>query len=161
MSALAIRPAVAGDAGLILTLLRELAEYESLLHLFKVTEDAVRRDFFGAQPLCRCELAFEGEAPVGVMTWFWTYGSFSAARGIHLEDLFVRPAHRGKGTGKALLAHLARRAVESGANAVQWSVLDWNKPSIAFYESLGARPPEGWLTYRLAGEALKTLAGPQ
>jgi GNAT superfamily N-acetyltransferase len=104
-------------------------------------------------------LAFEGATPVGVASWYWIYASFAATRAIYLEDLFVRPATRGKGYGKALLAHLAKTAVDAGASRVDWSVLDWNKPSIDFYDSLGAKPHDGWLVYRLEGEALRKLGG--
>jgi GNAT superfamily N-acetyltransferase len=92
------------------------------------------------------------------MTWYWTYTSFAAARGVYLEDLFVRPQHRGKGYGKNLLAHLARGAVAAAASRIEWSVLTWNRPSIEFYEQLGARQPDDWFIYRLSGEALSELA---
>jgi GNAT superfamily N-acetyltransferase len=157
MSELSIRRAHAGDEALIVALLRELADYEKLLDVFHITEDVVRRDYLGAQPLVQCDLAFEGEEPVGVMTWYWTYSSFAAKRSIYLEDLFVRKAARGRGHGKALLVHLARTGAQVGAHRVEWSVLDWNTPSIEFYDSLGARPVQGWYVYRLEGDALKKL----
>ena len=157
MTAMTIRRAVAGDEGLVLALLRELADYEKLLDVFHITEDVIRRDYLGAEPLCHADLAFEGDAPVGIATWYWKYASFRARRLIHLEDLFVRPACRGKGYGVALLAHMARKAVAADG-AVDWFVLDWNKPSIDFYDSMGARPIAGWLSYRLEGEAAKALA---
>jgi GNAT superfamily N-acetyltransferase len=153
-----IRKARAGDEEIILTLLTELAEYEKLMHAFKITREVIARDYLGERPLCNCDVAFEGETPVGVASWYWTYTSFAAARGIYLEDLFVRPQFRGKGYGKAFLAMLAKHAREAGASRVEWSVLDWNKPSIEFYESLGAKPHDGWLTYRLQGDALAKLA---
>jgi diamine N-acetyltransferase len=146
-----------GEEELILALLRELAEYEKLLDVFHVTAAVIRRDYLGAQPLLQCDLAFEGDAPAGIATWYWKYSSFAATRAIYLEDLFVRPAFRGRGYGKALLAHLARTAVDAGANAVDWSVLDWNQPSIDFYESIGARRHDGWYVYRLEGAAMKAL----
>ncbi|MBV9044652.1 MAG: GNAT family N-acetyltransferase [Alphaproteobacteria bacterium] len=157
MAALSIRKAREGEEGLILTLMRELAEYEKLLDVFHVTEEVIRRDYLCAQPLLNCDLAFEGETPVGVATWYWMYASFAAKRALYLEDLFVRPAFRGKGYGKALLTHLAQTAVAADAARVDWSVLDWNKPSIEFYDSLGARPVKGWYTYRLEGTALQAL----
>jgi len=157
MAELLIRRAQPGDEALVLTLLRELADYEKLLDVFHITEDVVRRDYLGAHPLVQCELAFEGNEPVGVMTWYWTYSSFAAKRSIYLEDLFVRKAARGRGHGKALLVHLAKTGAQVGAHRVEWSVLDWNKPSIEFYDSLGARPVQGWYVYRLEGDALKTL----
>ena len=159
VSEFSIRAAKMGDEGLILTLLRELADYEKLLDVFHVTQEVICRDYLGAQPLLQCDLAFEGSAPAGIMTWYWTYASFAARRAIYLEDLFVRPVHRGKGYGKTLLTYLARRGAEAGAQRLEWSVLDWNKPSIEFYDGLGARPVSGWYIYRLEGEALKKLGG--
>lgn len=143
---------------MILALLTELAAYEKLLDIFKITREVISRDYLSAQPLCNCDLGFEGDRPVGVGTWYWTYTSFAAARGIYLEDLFVRPEFRGRGYGKAFLVHLAKQAVAADASRVEWSVLDWNKPSIEFYELLGARRHDGWSGYRLTGEALKKLA---
>ncbi len=151
-----IRPAKAGDAGLILALLHELAVYEKLQDRFHITEAVIARDYFGAQPLIACDLAFEGDKPVGVASWYRIYASFAAKRGIYLEDLFVRPEFRGRGYGKKLLATLARRA---DGGHVDWSVLDWNKPSIDFYESIGAKASNGWTVYRLSGAALEDLAG--
>ena len=152
-----IRRARAGDEALALALLRELAEYEKLLDKFHITEEIIRRDYFRAEPLLNCELVFEGDKPAGIATWYWTYSSFAARRGIFLEDLFVRPQFRGKGWGKALLAHLAREAVKANAKHIEWSVLDWNEPSIEFYESIGAERNKGWYNYRLEGDALRAL----
>jgi len=158
MADFTIRAAKNGDQDLILALLYELADYEKLLDRFHVTKDVVLRDYFGEAPLCHCDLAFEGDAPAGIATWYWIYNSFAAKRCIYLEDLFVRPAFRGKGYGKTLLTYLAKAATDAGAGGVQWAVLDWNKPSIDFYDSLGARRVDGWYTYRLEGEALKGVA---
>jgi GNAT superfamily N-acetyltransferase len=157
-SPLTIRAAKAGDEDLILALLHELAVYEKLTHAFRITRAVITRDYLCERPLIECDLAFEGETPVGIATWYWIYGSFAAARGVYLEDLFVRPEFRGHGAGKALLAGLAKRALTGGAGRVEWSVLDWNKPSIEFYDSLGARQIDGWFVYRLSGEALEDLA---
>jgi diamine N-acetyltransferase len=157
MDKFSIRLGHLGDEALIFQLLRELAEYEKLLEKFHVTQEVIRRDYLGGQPLLNCDLAFEGGVPAGIATWYWNYSSFAAKRAIYLEDLFVRPEFRGKGYGKALLAHLARTAVAAGALCVDWSVLDWNKPSIEFYDSLGAKPVTGWYVYRLEGEALDSL----
>ena len=159
MAGYQIRGARAGDENAILALLTELAEYEKLMPAFKITAEVIRRDYLCAQPLLNCDLVLEGDALAGVASWYWKYSSFATTRAIYLEDLFVRPAFRGRGYGKALLAHLAKTAVAAGANAVDWSVLDWNKSSIEFYDSLGARPNDGWLYYRLAGEALNKLGG--
>jgi len=158
MSSFSIRQARAGDAALVVKLLHELAEYEKLLDKFTITEAVVARDYFCDLPLLQCDIAYEGEAPIGIATWYWTYSSFAARRGIFLEDLFVRPSARGKGFGKALLAHLAKTAVAAGSGHVEWEVLDWNKPSIDFYESLGAKRGQGWFNYRLSDDALKDLA---
>lgn len=155
---LTIRTARKGDEDLVFTLMHELADYEKLLRSFKVTREVIARDYLGERPLLNCELAFEGARPVGVMTWYWTYTSFAAARGIYLEDLYVRPDTRGKGYGKSLLAYLAKEAVRAAASRIEWSVLTWNRPSIDFYESLGARQPDGWFIYRLADAALERLA---
>ncbi len=156
---LTIRPARKGEEALILSLLTELADYEKLLDKFHITLDVIRRDYLGEQPLLKCDLAFDGEAPAGMASWYWMYSSFAAKRAIYLEDLFVRPAFRGKGYGKSLLAHLARTAVQAGAERIDWSVLDWNKPSIDFYEGIGARAVTGWYVYRLEAEALQRLGG--
>jgi GNAT superfamily N-acetyltransferase len=157
MDEFSIRRSRSGDEALILQLLLELAEYEKLLEKFHINEDVIRRDYLGTQPLLNCDLAFENEKPAGIATWYWNYSSFAAKRAIYLEDLFVRPSVRGKGFGKRLLAHLAKTAAAAGARSVDWSVLDWNKPSIDFYESLGARRVTGWYVYRLEGEALEEL----
>jgi GNAT superfamily N-acetyltransferase len=158
MTGLTIRPAGAGEEGLILALLRELADYEKLLDVFHIDEAVVRRDYLGASPLCHADLAFAGDVPAGIATWYWKYASFAARRLIHLEDLFVRPAFRGAGHGLALLRHLAKKAVAVDG-AVDWDVLDWNAPSIRFYDSIGAKPAQGWIAYKLEGEAAKKLAG--
>ena len=152
-----IRRARQGEEEAILALLTELAEYERLLDKFHITAEIVRRDYLGERPMLQCDLIEADGAAAGLATWYWMYSSFAAKRAIYLEDLFVRPAFRGRGYGKALLAHLARTAVEAGAFRVEWEVLDWNKPSIDFYDSLGARATSGWFTYRLEGEALKRL----
>ncbi|HET7086929.1 MAG TPA: GNAT family N-acetyltransferase [Rhizomicrobium sp.] len=155
MSEFSLRAATVSDAAAIVALLKELAGYERLLDHFTLSEEQVRRDMFGAA--CHCDLAFEGAEAAGIATWFWTYKSFRARRGLFVEDLYVRPACRGRGLGKRLLAHLAAKAREAGG-FLEWQVLDWNAPSIAFYRGLGAEPVENWLTYRLEGEALEKLS---
>jgi len=159
MTGIEIRRARPGEEQIVHALLRELAEYEKLMDVFHVTPEVVRRDYLCDAPLLNCDLLLDGGAPAGLATWYWIYSSFVARRAIYLEDLFVRPSFRGRGHGKALLAHLAKTAVAAGAARVDWSVLDWNKPSIDFYESLGARPNAGWYVYRLEGEALAKLGG--
>ena len=154
MSDFVLRAAMPSDAAAIVSLLKELAAYEKLLDCFSLSEELVRRDMFGTA--CHCDLAFHDEEPVSVATWFWTYKSFRARRGLFLEDLYVRPGWRGRGLGKRMLAHLAEKARAAGG-FLEWQVLDWNAPSIAFYKSLGAKPVEDWLTYRLEGESLERL----
>jgi GNAT superfamily N-acetyltransferase len=155
MSDFTIRSAVAADAPLIVALLRELADYEKQTDRFCLDEAAVIRDMLGAA--CRCDLAFAGQQPVGIATWFWIYKSFGACRGLFVEDLYVRTDFRGRGLGRALLAHLAAQARDAGG-FMEWQVLDWNTPSITFYESLGAKPLKQWLNYRLEGDSLQKLA---
>ncbi|HTW35234.1 MAG TPA: GNAT family N-acetyltransferase [Rhizomicrobium sp.] len=159
MNGVEIRAVKAGDETLVLELLRELAVYEKIEHKFHLTPQLIARDFIGENPLCGCDLLFADGRPAGVMTWYRTYASFAAARGIFLEDIFVRPAFRGKGLGKAFFVHLAARAKKEGATHIQWHVLDWNAPSIAFYEGLGATHDKEWLRYNLNGDAIARLAG--
>jgi len=155
---ISIRAARPGDEDTMFALLFELAEYEKLTHVFHITPETIERDFFSPQPRCHCELLFDSGVPFGIANWFYSYATFATARKIYLADLFVKPSQRGKGLGKALLAHLARLAILEGAAQVEWEVLDWNKPSIEFYESLGARRAGEWLIYRLGGEHLEKLA---
>jgi GNAT superfamily N-acetyltransferase len=155
---LAIRPARPGEAGLVLSFIRELAEYEKLAHEVETTEAAIADALFGASPLVYCDIAEWNGEPAGFQVWFVNFSTFSGRYGIYLEDLFVRPALRGKGIGKAMLAHLASRCVENGWSRLQWSVLDWNTPSIEFYKSLGAELMDEWTVCKVTGEALKTLA---
>ena len=153
MTDLSIRPARAEDAPLVLSLLRELADYEKLLDRFHVTEDSIRRDMMGDP--CDCDLGFVDGAAAGVVTSFRTYKSFRAKRGIFVEDLYVKPEFRGRGLGKRFLATLAARA---GDGFLQWDVLDWNTPSIDFYKSLGVAMSPEWITCHLEGDALARLA---
>jgi GNAT superfamily N-acetyltransferase len=155
---LLIRPARPGEAGLVLSFIRELAEYEKLAHEVEATEATIADALFGASPLVYCDVAEWNGEPAGFQVWFVNFSTFSGRYGIYLEDLFVRPALRGKGIGKALLAHLAARCVENGWSRLQWSVLDWNAPSIEFYKSLGAELMDEWTVCKVTGEALQTLA---
>ncbi len=155
---LAIRPAQRADLDLIFAFIRELAEYEQMLDQVNATPGDIERALFGPDPRTFCDIAeWDGEA-AGFALWFYNFSTFRGRHGIYLEDLFVRPALRNKGVGKALLANLAKRAVTEGCARVEWWVLDWNDPSIKFYESLGAIPMEEWTVFRLTGEALKRLA---
>ncbi len=155
---LSIRPARPGEAGLVLTFVRELADYENRSHEVVATEAMLDAALFAAQPRVFCDLAEWDGAPVGFALWFLDFSTFSGRIGIYLEDLFVRPAHRGKGIGKALMVHLARRCAANGWSRLQWSVLDWNTPSIDFYKSLGAVMLDEWTGVRISGEALARLA---
>ncbi|HKQ44534.1 MAG TPA: GNAT family N-acetyltransferase [Rhizomicrobium sp.] len=154
MSEFCIRAATQEDAAIVVSLLKDLAAYEKLLENFVLNEDRVRRDMLGEA--CHCEVGFLGGEPCGIATWYWTYKSFRVRRGLFVEDLYVRPKFRGQGLGRRLLVHLAEKA-RAQNGFLEWQVLDWNAPSIAFYKSLGAAPVEDWLTYRLEGEGLKSL----
>jgi GNAT superfamily N-acetyltransferase len=158
MSDIAVRPAVTGDTGLILSFIRELADYEKLLHAVRATDDDVRALLFDPNPRAFCDIAEIDGAPAGFAFWFYNVSTFEGRCGLYLEDLFVRPDVRGRGAGKALLAHLARRCIREGLGRLQWAVLDWNAPAIAFYDSLGATGRTEWITRQLAGEALQALA---
>jgi GNAT superfamily N-acetyltransferase len=155
---LVIRSAVPTDTALVVALIGELAQYEKLLDQVVATESPIAAALFRENPRVFCDIAEWDGAPAGFALWFYNFSTFRGAHGIYLEDLFVRPAFRGRGIGKGLLANLARRAVSQGCARLDWAVLDWNQPSIAFYQSLGARHVEGWLPYRLTGEALEKLA---
>lgn len=154
---LRIRDAVPGDAALVLSFIEALAEYEKLRHECHATVDEIDRALFGPDPVPRVLIAELDGAPVGFALWFRNFSTFLARPGIWLEDLFVRPEARGRGVGKALLAELARIAVERGYGRVEWWVLDWNAPSIALYESLGARAMDEWTVFRLTGDAMARL----
>lgn len=149
-----IRAAEPADASAIVALLRELAAYEKLLEHFTLNEAQVVRDMLGA--VCHCDLAFEKGEAVGIATWFWTYKSFRAVKGLYLEDLYVKPACRGRGLGRLLLGHLAKKA-RAAQGLMEWRVLDWNKPAIAFYQSLGAKLIPEWVDCRLEGQALEQI----
>ena len=157
--ALRLRSATADDAALVLRLIRGLAEYERLLDACVATEDDVRATLFGARPQAEVVIAEWAGEPAGFALFFHNYSTFLARRGLYLEDLFVLPAHRGRGIGRALLAHLARLAVERGCGRLEWAVLDWNAPAIGFYRSLGAVAQDDWTVMRVTGEALQALAG--
>lgn len=154
---LVIRPAMRADAALIVHFIEALAAYERLSHEAKASESDIVRDLFGTDPKVFCEIAeWEGK-PVGFTLWFYTYSTFQGRHGIWLEDLFVDPAMRGKGVGKALLVNLARRCVAEGLGRFEWWVLDWNEPSIEFYKSQGGVMQDEWTKVRVDGEALLKL----
>jgi GNAT superfamily N-acetyltransferase len=153
-----ITEATESDVPVILDLIRQLAEYERLSDKVTATEVQIRKTLFGTHPVAEVLLAATGGETVGFAVFFTNYSTFLAKPGLYLEDLFVKPHARGKGIGKALLARLAELAVQRDCGRVEWSVLDWNEPSIRFYESLGAVPLKEWTTFRLTGEALQKLA---
>ena len=155
---LTIRQAAQGDEKLVHDYILKLAHYERLGHEVEATVVDIREGLFGKRPRAHCDLAFWNERPAGFALWFYNYSTFRGRAGIYLEDLFVDEDMRGKGIGKALLQHLAKRCVEEGLPRLQWWVLDWNAPSIAFYKSLGAVPQNEWTVYRVSGDALKELA---
>ena len=154
-----IRKATPHDIPLILEFIRELAEYERMLEQAVATPEDLQRDGFSSEPKFYVEIAEWSGEPAGFALWFYNYSTFQGKPGIYLEDLYVRPQFRKKGIGKALLVHLARVAVEQGCGRYQWQVLDWNAPSIEFYESLGAKVMREWLTMRESGESLQRLGG--
>ena len=158
MPEIQIAPATESDTPAILKMIRGLAEYENLTHLVTADERQIRETLFGERPAAEVLLAFLGDECVGFALFFPNYSTFLAKPGIYLEDLFVKPHARGKGAGAALLRELARIAKSRGCGRVEWSVLDWNEPSIAFYRKLGAMPMDEWTTFRLTGEALDRLA---
>ena len=160
---LTLRPARPDDAATILELVRALADYERLAHEVDADQAAFERALFGPSPRAFCTLAewraTSEAAPVaaGMALWFYNFSTFRGRHGIYLEDLFVKPVFRGHGIGKALLVNLAQRAVREDCARVEWSVLDWNEPSINFYKSLGAVPMDEWTIFRLTGDALQSL----
>lgn len=158
MTRLRIEEATAGDVPLILRFIRELAEYEKLLHGVTATEESLRESLFGPNPSAEVLLTYDDEEPIGFAIYFFNYSSFVNRRGLYLEDLFVRPEARGKGAGRQLLSRLARIAIERGCCRLEWAVLDWNEPAIGFYKRLGAHAMDDWTVFRLSGEALENLA---
>jgi GNAT superfamily N-acetyltransferase len=155
---LAIRPAGPGDLAVIYGFIRALADYEHLLHEVAAAEADIGRALFGPAPRVFADLAEVDGAPVGFALWYYSYSTFAGRHGIYLEDLFVAPEARGRGAGKALLRTLAQRCVAEGLGRLEWAVLGWNAPSIAFYDSLGAATLDDWIVRRLSGEALSAVA---
>jgi len=154
-----IRIATPDDVPVIHALVRELAEYEKVPQAAKATPEQLREALFGARPAAFAHVAVDdstGEA-VGFALWFLNFSTWTGVQGIYLEDLYVRPEARGGGHGRALLVELARLCAERGYERLEWAVLNWNRPAIGFYESLGARPQDEWTVYRLTDEALAAL----
>jgi GNAT superfamily N-acetyltransferase len=158
MAEIRIRPATPDDVPLIITFIHELATYEKLAHEVVASETDMHAALFGERPLIEVVIASVDDVPVGYALFFPSFSTFLGKPGLYLEDLYVRPAARGVGAGRRLLEHLARIVVERGWGRLEWAVLDWNEPSIAFYKKMGATPMHDWTVFRLTGKALETLA---
>jgi GNAT superfamily N-acetyltransferase len=155
---LSIRAARPADSAVIFALVRELAAYEKSTAEVVASEPTIAAALFSPEPRLYCDIAEWDGAPVGFSVWFLNYSTFRGSHGIYIEDLYVRPAYRGRGIGRALMQRLARRCVDDGYARCEWAVLEWNAPSIAFYQSIGAQVMEEWRICRLSGEALKSFA---
>jgi GNAT superfamily N-acetyltransferase len=154
-----IEPARPVDVPLLLELIRELAVFEKLAHEAQASAEELGRHLFGPQPRAEAVIAFHAAEPAGFALYFHNFSTFLGKPGLYLEDLYVRPAYRGRGIGEGLLRHLARLALERGCGRFEWSVLDWNLAAIDFYRRLGAVPMDEWTVYRVTGPALAALAG--
>lgn len=155
-----IRDAIRTDAAQIFGLIRELAEYEHLSHEVEATQEAIEAALFGPNPKVFCDIAVDQGDAAGMAIWFYTFSTFRGRCGVWIEDLYVRPDFRGQGLGRALIARLARRCLDENLARLEWSVLDWNEPSIGFYKRLGARLMDEWTICRMEGPALHDVAGP-
>lgn len=158
MSTCAIRAATADDVPLLLSLIRALADYEKLGHEVVADEAGLRAHLFGTRRYAEALIAEVDGVAAGFALFFHNFSTFLGRPGIYLEDLFVRPAHRGRGIGKRLLKAVAKVGVERGCGRYEWAVLDWNEPAIRFYESLGAEMKREWIVHRVSGPALRALA---
>ena len=154
-----LRDAAPGDVAAIAGLVKELAAYEKLSHEVRATENDFRRALFGPTPRAHAMMADVDGTSVGFALYFFNFSGFAGRHGLYVEDVFVQPAHRGRGIGRAIFQALAARAVAEGCERMEWAVLDWNEPSINFYRALGAMPMNEWTVQRLAGGALLALAG--
>ncbi|MCD9097242.1 GNAT family N-acetyltransferase [Luteimonas fraxinea] len=153
-----LRPARPDDVPLVLALIRELAEYERLSDAVVADTDLLADALFGDAPAAEVVIAEVDGTPAGFALFFHTFSTFLGRRGLYLEDLFVRPAYRGRGIGTQLMRHLAALAVARDCGRFEWTVLDWNAPAIGFYRALGAQPQDGWTVQRVEGDALRPLA---
>ena len=158
---LRLRDAVPEDLDLVLHFIRALAEYEKLAHEVKADAATLGRFLFGEPRRAEALIAEWDGRPVGFAVWYYSFSTFLGRPSLYVEDVFVAPTMRGRGIGKAVFAHLAARALAQGCGRMEWSVLDWNAPSIAFYRSIGAKPREGWTLQQLTGDALSALAAAQ
>ena len=155
-----IRPATPADVPAILALIRELAEYEKLTHACVATEELLTQHLFGPDRAAEAIVAEVAEAVIGYAIFFKTFSTFLARPGLYLEDVYVQPKHRGNGYGKAMLRYLAQLAVARNYGRLEWTCLDWNEPSLAFYKSIGADALKEWLLHRLDGESLEKFGSP-
>jgi GNAT superfamily N-acetyltransferase len=153
-----LRPTTPADIPTLHRLMRDFAAYEKLEHRFKITEAGLHDALFGAKPMLDSILAEVDTTPVGFALWYFLFGTFSGRYGLFVEDIYVEPAHRGRGIGLALFRHMARIAVDRDCLDMEWNVLDWNTPAIEFYRRIGARRMDGWIPQRLTGDALLALA---
>ena len=153
-----VRPIRADDVPAVVALVRELAEYEKALHEVRLTEEQLTAVLFGDSPALFGHVAVVGDQVVGIALWFLNFSTWRGTHGVYLEDLYVQPQHRGRGLGKELLRTLAAVCVERGYSRLEWSVLDWNAPSIEFYKAAGAVPMDGWTVFRLTDDALTGFA---
>jgi GNAT superfamily N-acetyltransferase len=153
-----IRPATPDDLSTLVSFIRELAEFENAIDHVEIDEQLLGAALFGPEPSAFARLAITEDEAVGMVIYSRTFSTWTGHPGIYIVDLYVRPDHRGRGIGHALLGMIARLAVEEGLARVEWAVLDWNEPALNFYRSLGAVPLDDWITYRLSGAALRSLA---
>ena len=153
-----IRAATENDVGVILALIKDLAEYEHLSHEVEATEESIQRSLFGDRPVAEAMIGEHNGIAVSFALFFYNFSTFLGKPGIYLEDLYVKPAYRKNGFGRRILAHIARLTKERNCGRFEWSVLDWNEPAIRTYDRLNARPMKEWILYRLTGEALDRLA---
>ena len=153
-----IRKATVEDCNLIMGLILELAEYEQLVHAVEATADTLRDNLFGTNPAAEIIIGEHQEQTVGYALFFRSFSTFTGRPGLYLEDIYIKPDLRGRGFGKQMMTHIARLALERKCSRLEWSVLDWNTHSIAFYQSIGAIPLADWTVQRLAGQALVKLA---
>jgi len=158
MTTIEIRDAIKEDAAQILTFIRELASYEKAEHEVVATENDIRESIFGQNSTVSALICSIDKVPIGFAVYFYNYSTWQGKNGLYLEDLYVSPQHRGVGAGKELLKHLARLAISQDCGRFEWSVLDWNKPAIEFYESIGAKQKKEWIGYQITGNALHELS---
>lgn len=153
-----IHPATEDQVPLILQFIKELAEYEKLLHEVRATEENLRKTLFSEHPAAEVLIAYYANEPIGFALFFHNYSTFLGKAGIYLEDLYVKPEMRGRGFGYGILNYLARLAISRDYGRLEWWVLDWNEPAIEFYKRIGAKPMDEWTVYRVEGESLEKLA---